>query len=71
MFRIIIMSIYMNDKNGLIQDIILLIFFLKKPKIFKVLIQTETIDNYCKIKNKNIDILKIDVGDRSRRNFRC
>ena len=50
-------------KNGLIQDIILLIFFLKKTKKFsKVLIQTETIDNYCKIKKiKNIDILKIDV----------
>lgn len=57
-------SIYMNDKKWVNSRYNFINFFsLKKPKKFsKVLIQTETIDNYCKIKKiKNIDILKIDV----------
>lgn len=59
-----IANIYMNDKKWVDSRYKFINFFsIKKPKKFsKVLVKTNTIDDFCKKKKiTNIDLLKIDV----------
>ncbi len=59
-----ISSIYMNDKKWVDSRFKFINFFsIKKPlKFSKILVKTDTIDNFCRDKKiKNIDLLKIDV----------
>ena len=63
-------TIYKNDKGWVRSRKLFLQFFsLKKIKDFsKIIVNTDTIDNYCSINNVNeIDILKIDVEGSEKR----
>ncbi len=63
-------NIYKNDKGWVRSRKLFLRFFsFKKIKDFsKIIVNTDTIDNYCSINNINeIDILKIDVEGSEKR----
>ena len=63
-------SIYKNDKGWVNSRKLFLRFFsFKKIKDFnKIIVNTDTIDNYCSVNNINeIDILKIDVEGSEKR----